>query len=126
MRCRSSTGFGGTQRLPRLIGASKATELILTGATIPAPEAKSLGLVSRVTSIDDLVPQAKELAQQIGSKSQLAVRTALQAIQQGKELSLQEGLHFEAKLFGDLRESADAQEGLTAFLEKRKPHFCDH
>ena len=116
-------GFGGTQRLPRIIGFSKATELILTGETISALEAKSLGLVSQVTSADDLLPQAIGLAQRIGSKGQLAIQVALQAIHQGKWLRLQEALPFEAQLFGRLRESADAQEGLTAFLEKRQPHF---
>ncbi len=116
-------GFGGTQRLPRIIGFSKATELILTGETISALEAKSLGLVSQVTSADDLLPQAMGLAQRIGSKGQLAIQAALQAIHQGKWLRLQEALAFEAQLFGKLRESADAQEGLTAFVEKRQPHF---
>jgi len=116
-------GFGGTQRLPRIIGFSKATELILTGETISALEAKSLGLVSQVTSADDLLPQAMGLAQRIGSKGQLAIQAALQAIHQGKWLKLQEALAFEAQLFGKLRESADAQEGLTAFVEKRQPHF---
>jgi len=118
-------GFGGTQRLPRIIGSSQATELILTGNTISALEAKSLGLVSQVTSADDLLPQAIGLAQRIGSKGQLAIQAALQAIHQGKWLRLQEGVAFEAQLFGKLRESADAQEGLTAFVEKRQPHFRD-
>ncbi len=116
-------GFGGTQRLPRIIGFSKATELILTGEPISALEAKSLGLVSQVTSADDLLPQAIGLAQRIGSKGQLAIQAALQAIHQGMWLRLQEALAFEAQLFGKLRESADAQEGLTAFVEKRQPHF---
>ncbi len=95
-------GFGGTQRLSRIIGLSKATELILTGETISALEAKSLGLVSRVTAQDDLFPQAIGLAQRIASKGQLAIQAALLAIHQGKERSFQEGLLLEAKLFGEL------------------------
>lgn len=118
-------GFGGTQRLSRIIGLSQATELILTGETISALEAKSLGLVSRVTAADDLLPQAIGLAQRMASKGQLAIRAALMAIYQGKELCLQEGLLLEAKIFGELWESEDAQEGLTAFLEKRQPRFRD-
>ena len=118
-------GFGGTQRLSRIIGFSKATELILTGETISALEAQSCGLVSQITSLDELLPQAVGLAQRIASKSQVAIRAALQAIHQGKELSLQEGLLAEAKLFGELWESKDTQEGLTAFVEKRQPRFRD-
>ena len=118
-------GFGGTQRHSRIIGFSKATELILTGETISALEAKSLGLVSRVTTADELIPQAIGLAQRMASKGQLAIQAALLAIHQGKELYLQEGLLLEAKLFGELWESEDTREGLTAFVEKRQPHFRD-
>ncbi len=118
-------GFGGTQRLSRIIGLSKATELILTGETISALEAKSLGLVSRVTAADELIPQAIGLAQRMASKGQLAIQAALMAIHRGKELCLQEGLLLEARLFGELWESEDTREGLTAFVEKRQPHFRD-
>jgi len=118
-------GFGGTQRLLRLIGQSKATELILTGDSISAQEGRTLGLVSQVFPPDDLMRQAMGLARRIASKGQLAVRSALKAIQQGSELGLREGLQLEATLFGALCESADKQEGLAAFLEKRPPHFKD-
>ncbi|GJL54008.1 MAG: crotonase [Nitrospirales bacterium] len=118
-------GFGGTQRLPRLIGSSKATELVLTGESISAEEARTLGLVSQVMPSGDLMRQAIGLARRIASKGQLAVQAALQAIRQGTEIGLREGLTLEANLFGALCESADKTEGLAAFLEKRQPHFQD-
>lgn len=118
-------GFGGTQRLLRIIGRSKATELILTGDSISAQEARTFGLVSQVFPPDDLMRQATGLARRIASKGQLAVRSALKTIQQGSELGLHEGLMLEATLFGELCESEDKHEGLAAFLEKRAPHFKD-
>jgi len=118
-------GYGGTQRLLRIIGQSKATELILTGDSISAQEAMTLGLVSHVYPADDLMHQAVELARRIASKGQMAVRAALKAIQQGAELGVRDGLLLEATLFGDLCESEDKQEGMAAFLEKRPPHFKD-
>ena len=118
-------GFGGTQRLLRIIGQSKATELILTGDSISAQEGRSLGLVSQVFPPDELMRQATGLARRIASKGQMAVRAALKAIRQGSELGLREGLQLEATIFGTLCESEDKQEGLRAFLEKRPPHFKD-
>ena len=85
-------GFGGTQRLLRIIGQSKATELILTGDSISAQEGRTLGLVSQVFPPDDLMRQATGLARRIASKGQMAVRSALKAIRQGSELGLREGL----------------------------------
>ena len=116
-------GFGGTQRLLRLIGQSKATEMILTGDPLSAVDGKTCGLISEVFSDKDLMSQAIGLAGRIASKSQRAVRAALQAIQSGSDLNLREGLLLEATLFGKLCESEDKQEGLAAFLEKRTPHF---
>lgn len=118
-------GFGGTQRLPRLIGRSKATELILTGDAISAQEGRNLSLISQVFPPNDLMQQATELARRIASKGQLAIRSALTTIQQGSELELHEGLMLEATLFGNLCESADKREGMAAFLEKRPAHFKD-
>jgi enoyl-CoA hydratase/carnithine racemase len=118
-------GFGGTQRLPRLIGRSKATELILTGDIISAHEARTLGLVSHVVPPDDLLRHAHGLARRIAAKGQVAVRAALQAIHQGEALGLHEGLSLEARLFGRLCETEDKKEGLAAFLEKRQPRFKD-
>ncbi len=118
-------GFGGTQRLPRLIGRSKATELILTGDPISAQEAKTLGLVSEVVPAEDLLRQAQGLARKIASKGQVSVRAALRAIRGGAELDLRDGLVSEARLFGMLCDTEDRKEGLTAFLEKRQPRFKD-
>ena len=116
-------GFGGTQRLTRIIGRAKATQLILTGDTISAQEARALGLVSEVFSPDDLLRQAQGLARKIASKGRVAVRAALQAIREGTDLSLTEGLTVEARLFGETCDSEDRKEGTRAFLEKRQPRF---
>lgn len=116
-------GFGGTQRLPRLIGRSKAMELILTGEPISAQEAMRLGLVSQVVSAEDLLRQAHGLARAMAAKSQPALRAALRAIQQGSTLSLSDGLDLEARLFGTLCDTEDRKEGTAAFLEKRQPRF---
>jgi enoyl-CoA hydratase len=118
-------GFGATQRLPRVVGRSKATEMILTGDLISAQDAKAAGLVSQVVPPDDLLRQAQGLARKIGSKSQLAVRTALRAIAVAASEDLPDGLLQEAQLFGDLCDSEDKKEGVAAFLEKRQPAFKD-
>lgn len=118
-------GFGGTQRLARLIGRSKATELILTGDHVSAQEAKELGLVSQVIPPEDLLRQAQGLAHRIASKSQSAVRASLRGIHEGAELGLREGLALEARLFGGLCDTEDKKEGVAAFLEKRQPRFKD-
>ena len=118
-------GFGGTQRLARIIGQSKAMELILTGEPISAQEAKAIGLVSEVVPPEDLLRQAQGLARTIASKGQVAVRASLRAIRQGVELNLHDALALEARLFGALCDTADRREGLSAFLEKRQPHFMD-
>ncbi|ULA69739.1 MAG: enoyl-CoA hydratase-isomerase [Nitrospira sp.] len=118
-------GFGGTQRLPRIVGQSKALELILTGDSISAQEAKSLGLVSQVMPPEDLLRQAQGLARKMASKSLPALRASLGAISRGADMTLPEGLATEARLFGGLCESEDKREGLAAFLEKRQPQFTD-
>lgn len=116
-------GFGGTQRLPRLIGRSKALELILTGEPISAREAMNLGLVSQVVPIDDLLRQAQGLARTMAAKGQVALRASLRAIRQGSALNLSDGLDLEARLFGTLCDTEDRKEGTAAFLEKRQPRF---
>ena len=118
-------GFGGTQRLSHLIGRSRATELILTGDPLSAQEAKGLGLVSQVYPPEDLLRQAHGLARKIVSKSQIAVRAALEAIHHSDGLELPRGLALEARLFGRLCDTEDKKEGLAAFLEKRQPRFKD-
>jgi len=118
-------GFGGTQRLPRLAGQAKAIELILTGDMINAEEAKRIGLVNKVVSSGDLLKQAQGLAKKIASKGLKAIEAALRAIQEGMNEPLSMGLRREAQLFGEICETADMKEGVSAFLEKRQPKFQD-
>jgi enoyl-CoA hydratase/carnithine racemase len=116
-------GFGGTQRLPRIIGPSQAAELILTGEPITAEQAFDLGLVNRVVAVEQVLPQARILAAIIASKGRLAIQSALRAIRTGLDSPLAEGLACETDLFASLCETADKKEGTHAFLEKRKPKF---
>jgi enoyl-CoA hydratase/carnithine racemase len=116
-------GFGGTQRLPRIIGAARAAEMMLTGDRIPAAEALALGLLNRVVPPDDLPAQTSLLAEKIASKGRLAIRSLLQALRAGLDHPPVEGLAHEAALFGALCDTPDKWEGIQAFLEKRKPKF---
>jgi enoyl-CoA hydratase len=116
-------GYGGTQRLPRLIGKGSALELILTGARIGAAEAFRLGLVNKVLPAESLMPEARKLAATIAAKPLLATRYALEAVNRGLRISQSEGLFIEAGLFGLVAASEDMREGTAAFLEKRKAAF---
>jgi len=116
-------GYGGTQRLSRLIGVGKAMEIILTGIQIDAQEALRIGLVNKVVPLSELRPTAESTAKAITAKGQLAVRMALKAINASMEMPLSEGLNVEASLFGECCNTQDAKEGVKAFLEKRKPEF---
>ena len=116
-------GFGGTQRLTRLINSSRAMELIITGDMIDANEAFRLGLVNKVYPSADLLSKAKELAAKINSKGQYAVGLALKAVNICDEVSESEGLKYEASLFALSCGTEDFKEGTSAFLEKRKPVF---
>lgn len=116
-------GYGGTQRLPRLVGKGIAAELILTGNMIDAAEAFRCGLVNRVFPQKDLLAETEKILRTILSKGPLAVKLALEAIGRGLEMTLAEGLNLESNLFGLLCSTKDAKEGLNAFLEKRKPNF---
>ncbi len=118
-------GFGGTQRLTRIVGPSKATELILTGDMVDAEEARRLELVNAVVPADRLEETARALAEKIAAKSMPAIGAALHAIGGGLDVGLAEGLALEAKIFGEICETADKTEGIRAFLEKRKPNFQD-
>ncbi len=116
-------GYGGTVRLPRLVGRGRATELLLTGAVIDAAEAHRIGLVNRVVPADRLLEEATALARTILEQGPLAVRAVLEALDAGLEMSQAEALLFEASLFGLLSSTADMREGTRAFLEKRKAAF---
>ena len=116
-------GFGGTQRLARLIGAGRALELLLTGEPIGAAEAYRLGLVNRVVPAADLMVEARRLAATIAAKAPIAVRYMLDAVRWGAQLPLSEAQALEATLFGLVASTADMREGTRAFLEKRPPEF---
>lgn len=119
-------GWGGTQRLPRLIGRSAALRLILTGEIIPAAEALRLGLLDEVVPGDTesgLMPRARALAAEIAAMPRLAVSAALEAVTTGADLPLGEALAVEASLFGRLCATEDKREGTEAFLAKRPPKF---
>ncbi|MBI2174911.1 MAG: enoyl-CoA hydratase/isomerase family protein, partial [Candidatus Omnitrophica bacterium] len=118
-------GWGGTQRLPRLIGKAKAMEWILTGDMIMAQEAARLGLVNQVVPQDQVLKAAKDLARKIASKSAVAVSAAVSAMEQGIDVSIEEGLAKEAEAFSKVAASEDSKEGIKAFLEKRQPQFKD-
>lgn len=116
-------GFGGTQRLPRLIGSAKAKELIFTGKIIDANEAEKIGLVNKVTSSDKLKDEAKDLAKMIMKNGMVAIRLVKSAINAGLDTTLEKGLAYEAETQGLAFSTEDKNEGLSAFLEKRKPNF---
>ena len=116
-------GYGGTQRLARLVGKGRALEMILSGDQIDAQEALRIGLVNKVVPLADLLKTAEALATKIISKGQIAVKLALQSVNATHELSLAAGQSLEAELFGRCCKSEDFKEGITAFLEKRKAVF---
>ena len=114
---------GGTQRLPRIIGKSKALELILTGEIISAPEALEIGLVNKVIAKEELVAEAETIAKTLTTKGPIALRYAKEAVNKGMDLTLEQGLHLEADLYLLLHTTEDRTEGIRAFLEKRTPKF---
>jgi enoyl-CoA hydratase len=116
-------GYGGTQRLPRLIGRGRALEMILTGDPVDAPTALAHGLVNRVAPAADLAAETDELARKLLSRGPLALQFALESVLRGTETTQEEGLRIEADLFGIIASTKDMREGLTAFLEKRKPSY---
>ncbi|MGI0080335.1 MAG: enoyl-CoA hydratase-related protein, partial [Nitrososphaerales archaeon] len=116
-------GAGGTQRLTRAIGKYRAMEMILTGKQISATQAFEYGLVSRVVPDELYLSEAKKLAQELASKSPLALKIAKECILKADESTLSEGLEFEHKNFYMMLGSEDKEEGMKAFLEKRKPVF---
>jgi enoyl-CoA hydratase len=116
-------GAGGTQRLARLIGPSRAKEMIFTGEPISAETALQIGLVNRVVPTGSALSAAREFVQVFRERSLAAIARAKQAIDGGLDLSLEEGIRLEAKLFGEAFRTEDAKEGISAFIEKRAPRF---
>ena len=116
-------GFGGTQRLTRLINSGRTMEMILTGDMIDANEALRIGMVNHVYPQNELISKAIEIANKIASKAPIAVKNVIKAIKKADEVLLQDGQKFEASLFALCCGSEDFKEGTSAFLEKRKPNF---
>ncbi|MFT6053511.1 MAG: enoyl-CoA hydratase [Roseivirga sp.] len=116
-------GAGGTQRLTKALGKAKAMEMVLTGKFISAEEAEKLGLVNKVVPVELYMAEALKLAKEIASMSPIAVQMAKESVKRSFEAHLEEGLHFERKNFYMLFSSEDQKEGMSAFVEKRKPNF---
>lgn len=116
-------GMGGTQRLIRAVGKSKAMEMVLTGNMIDAEQAQKDGLVSKVFEREVLVDEAIAMGLEIGKKSQMAVLMAKEAVNVSNEICLEEGLNYERRLFHSCFATLDQKEGMSAFLNKREPDF---
>ena len=116
-------GYGGTQRLPRLIGIGRAMEMILTGEPIGADEALRIGLVNHVYEPQDLLPKTREILDKMLARGPIALKFALEAAYHGMDMPLDEGLNAESNLFGLLCTTNDMREGMAAFLEKRPAKF---
>lgn len=118
-------GFGGTQRLARLVGKGRAKELIFTGKNIKAEEAYRIGLVNKITEPEELMKVCLKMAEQICSNGSYAISLAKSAINLGLDMEIKSGVELEANFFGLTFASSDKQEGMTAFLEKRKAKLTD-
>lgn len=118
-----TAGFGGTQRLSRLVGRAMAMELLVTGRQLPAGEARALGLVNHVVAHDRLMTEAMTTAQMIATKGPVAVRLSKEAVQRGQDLDLDNACQLEAHVFGLCFATEDQKEGMAAFVEKRSARF---
>ena len=118
-------GWGGTQRLPRLVGKANALEIILGGGNIKATEAYRIGLVNKVVPVGSVIREAKRWATLLSMWSAPTMTAILRSVDEGFEMSLEEGLEHESKLWGGLAETEDIREGVNSFVEKRRPKFQD-
>jgi enoyl-CoA hydratase len=116
-------GYGGTQRLPRLVGKGRALQLLLSGEMIDAQEALRIGLVNAVVAADQLIPSARRMLAQMLGNAPLALAACIDAVNAGYDLALDQALSLEATTFGLMASTADKREGTRAFLEKRQPGF---
>lgn len=116
-------GGGGTQRLPRLVGEAKAKELMFTGEAVTAAEAEKIGLVNRVAASGEGMEAARKMAKRIGRFSLPALSRIKRAVDEGLEMTIEQGTELEAGLFEEVFQTEDVQEGVKAFIEKRKPAF---
>lgn len=116
-------GFGGTQRLPRIVGLGKAKELIYTGEIIKADEALRIGLVNKVVALEELMNEAKAMANKIMVNAPIAVRLCKDAINRGMQVGMDEAIMIEAEDFGKCFSTEDQTEGMTAFMERREKNF---
>jgi len=118
-------GFGGSQRLPRLVGKGRAKEMLFTGDRIDAAEAFRIGLVNRVVPADQLLTEARRLAEKMAAKGRVALQLNKQAVENGLEMDFDRACAYEAELFALAFATEDQKEGMSAFLEKRPPRFTD-
>ena len=118
-----SPGFGGTQRLPRLVGRTKAKELLLTGRNVSAEEAVQIGLANKVVDEDQLIEETEKIAMKISSKSSVKTQFIKELVNKGIEVDLGTGNALEISYFSSSFSTLDQKEGMKAFLEKRKPDF---
>ncbi|MDP6852423.1 MAG: enoyl-CoA hydratase-related protein [Candidatus Marinimicrobia bacterium] len=116
-------GFGGTQRLPRIVGKGLALEILLSGNSISADDAAGIGLVNKVFPQETLMPSVLKIAEKITSNAPTAISKTIASVNKGLEVTLNEGLSIEQEEFSSLFDTQDTKEGLSAFIEKRKPNF---
>jgi enoyl-CoA hydratase len=118
-------GFGGSQRLPRLVGKGRALEMVLTGEMIDAREALAMGLANRVVAPENLMAEARQLARKMAAKGLVALRICKEAVHNGLQMDLSRACAYEVELFASCFATEDRTEGMNAFLEKRPPLFRD-
>lgn len=116
-------GFGGTQRLSRYVGPAKAAEMLLTGEPITGQEAVQWGLANKAFKADELLPKSLEIAKKIALKSPISLKAMIELLQYGKNQPFYDGVEKESQVFGSIFGTVDAQEGISAFIEKRQPTF---